>query len=379
MRSFLTPFLAVTLLVVPVAKGQSVFTVSPATACTALYAQLDSLLASSGPYSVRLDSRRDDYVRIETSLAGLQEQSVPHINVDFTPLPRVEATGLQPTTRSVRRTESDPRVAEGLASLGLGGLLLYSAFASDDSDTATYGALLGLLFVSGGVSFLTNTRTVIDEVPDNDAIQANSAIRSRVAEENRRIDAINADRQRMRIEHDRAVAANEGVAAARARLTEEIGSYEEESSATYVALVNSLTEEGSRRCIDNLIVRGVALRLSGLRGDVYIVMQPVNRSGQLITDRSTLETLRVNVTKAVIREPLIELARLPAPVEVPLQELGSELSRLWAGDGYVAAVALELEYEPVEANRISAEVVVQIAQDDRAFAASWTDSVRLLR
>lgn len=373
MKKWLGTLLAVTLTVAPVAYGGTPFSVATTASCSVLYAELDALLEASGAYSLRFESRADEYLELRDALADLRLQTVPHAGEELSPLPLVQATGLRPTTRTVSRTEAAPLVLQGVLGLALGGLLIYSAIDTDNSDDAATGYVLGGLLVVAGVLALTNERTVREEVTDQAAVQANARIRNEVEEENRAIRAENTARRQKLAERESVESENEAIERERARLSTLLSNYEQESQAIYESTVVALAGEGSARCIDALVTSGALLQLREPFANLYLVTRPLNREGAVLADATSVSSLTFTVTHAVLSDPLGTLGRIDAPTRATLLPADRLGVRDRVGDGYLLRVPIRLTEEVAEPDRIVAEAEVVAEQDGRTF----TDRSRL--
>lgn len=369
MKSCLSIILAVTMITAPVAFGQTPFSVSTTASCAVLYAELDALLEASGAYSLRFESRADEYRELRDELAGLRTRAVPHAGEDLSPLPLAQVTGLRPTTRTVTRREPAPLYLQGISSLTLGAMLLYAATDIGDSDDALLAYALGGLFVVGGVLAFTNERTVREEVTDQAAVQQNARIRNEVETQNRSIRAQNSERQQKLAERERIEAENEEIAQARAGLSALLAQYERESQAIYESTVLALAGESSGRCIDALITSGALLQLREHHANLYLVARPLNRDGVVLANAAAASGLEFTVTHAVLSDPLGTLARIDEPTQatlLPPDRLPNVRDAV--GDGYLLRVPMRISAEQVvEPERIVAETEVVAEQDGRTF------------
>lgn len=367
--------------------GQGLSAASTAS-CDVLYAELEALREASGTYSLRLVHRADAYRSIVASLEELRRVPVPHEGEELGRLPVAQVSGLRSTTRTVTRTEPAPDYITGIGALSLGGLLLYRGammMQEDDrpsSDEAAGGVelvTLGGLLAVGGIFAFTNTRTVRDQVPDQDAIRYNRQVRERVEATNRRIRTENAERERKREEREEATATNDEIDAERARLQAERDRYEQASQDQYVATVARLAAAGNRRCVSALEATGALVKLEDRFAQVYIVTRPLNRERGLLPDATEINSLGFSVRTLRLRDPLGALGSLEAPRRVEL----SPLSELPAGmgqalDGYLTRVPLALDAEPVDPDAITAEGELVAEQDGRTFSAPFATNVTLI-
>lgn len=356
--------------------------------CDVLYAELDALMEANGTYSLRLVHRADEYRSIVANLEELRQVPVPYAGEELDRLPVEDVSGLRSTTRTVTRTEPAPNYITGIGALGLGGLLLYSgAMMMQDEDRSSNdeGAggvelvtLGGLLVVSGIYAF-ANTRTVRDEVPNEDAIRHNRQVRQRVEAANRRIRTENAERERKREERDEAIETNDQIDAERARLRAERDRYEQASLDQYEATMARLTDAGNRRCISSLEATGALVKLEDRFAEVYIVTRPLSRERGLLPEATEIDSLGFSVRTLRLREPLGALGSLDAPRRVEL----SPLTELPAGmgqelDGYLTRVPLALDAEPVDPDSMTAEGELVAEQDGRTFSAPFATNVTLI-
>lgn len=366
------------------ATAQGLSAVSTAT-CPALYAELDSLLDASGAFSLRLVQRSREYRSIIESIEALEPVPVPYEGENLRDRPLEEATGLRSTTRTVRRTEAAPNYTTGIGAMALGGLLVYSGVmsmdadssssssSSEDGDVGTANLVLGGLLIAGGVAALANTRTVTEQVPDQEAIRYNRRVRERVAAANRRIREENEALSAKREERSEAADANRRVNAERLRLEAERDAYEASSRDLYEATVERLAEAGTRRCVSELEATGALLTIEGRLATVYLVTRPLNRDGELLPDASSIDGLSFSVRELRLRDPLGVLASLDGERPVPLLRVSALPFAVPGPDAtYVTRVPLRLENDPVDDDELSVDGRLSARQDGQLFEASFS-------
>lgn len=363
-----------------VASGQSSYSVSLSASCHVLYTELDALVSDeSRAYSLRLPGRSGTYSRLQSEIQNLQLVPVPHANQDLSELPLTEVEGLRQETRRVTRTESAPNYLGALGGITLGGLVIYSAYVSDSEDGDMEMYTLGALLLAGGVLSLTNTKTVSQNVRDEAAISYNRVLRARVASENAEIVKENRERRAKANERAEAMEENARITAERGRLRDELDRYEDQSRDLYHATVDSLSQEGNRRCIDALVADGVLIQLDGVAANVYILARPINRDGDLLPNATALPDLRFAVSNLEVREPLGLLARIEGQLATQLMEVSVAPIPAEGHDAaYVVRVPVALSVEPVEPDKIHVEGELVAEQDGKVLTARFASDAGLI-
>lgn len=353
------------------------FRVTSAMSCSLLEDNISTLQDANGATSLLLVDRANGYQGLQQQLQAVKNVPIPYQDEDLSKLPREEYAGLQSTTRRVPHQVSAPiwtLTFSGLLLGVAGGVGTYNALNDPYATQEQVVSLVGItaLGAVGVVVGLSNTATVYETVTNEQAVRANNAIRTRVNARNAQIDRENATRAQKAAERQDAIDRNAEAQRRRAAIQAQMEEYEVKSRRLAEGRLQELQLAADRRCLAHLEAVGAAVHLQQGAADVYLLVRPLNPSGDPLPNAHTVSGLDFRVRQLRLSDPLGAVASVRDPAVRAFEPAYKTPAAMPDGEGGVYALELQVDLQqPVaDTSALAVTADVEATQEGVAYDAT---------